>query len=153
VRLCVVDALPELHGAEAWAAKHPGRVLRALYPRENALAGQLCRVQGTGEGDGPGEGRVHINRTMAMDRVYAAIAEAKERWPAALHNDPEVQLHLKAPVRVTTTDDRGQERASWVHTAPDHLFHACVYDQVALAVLPQPEMPTGLLLQATTEGW
>lgn len=124
VRQCVVDALPEEHAAKAWAEKHRGRVLRAFYPQASALAGQLFHVK-------EDEGIIQINRTLAMDGVYAAIAAGDEDWPAAIHNDLEVQTHLQAPVRVTTVDDRGQERASWIHSAPDHLFHAAVYDQVA----------------------
>jgi hypothetical protein len=131
---CVVDALPELHGAEAWARQHPGKVLRALYPQASALAGQLYRVDAA-------TGRVLINRTMAMDAVLATVATAQEHWPAAVHQDPEVITHLTAPVRVTRTDERGQEQVAWVHTAPDHLFHATVYDRAARAVLPAAPRP------------
>jgi hypothetical protein len=134
VRQCVVDALPEQHGAEAWAAKHPGRILRAFYPQASALAGQLYRVDEK-------TGRVQINRTMAMDGVQATVATAAEHWPAAIVNDPEVLRHLQAPVRVVRLDAHGQEQPTWVHTQPDHYFHAAVYDQIARAVLPPPPRP------------
>jgi hypothetical protein len=124
VRQAVIDALPELHACEAWASRHKGKVLRALYPQAAALAGQLYRVDEE-------TGRVQINRTMAMDRVWATVAQATERWPAVVTSDPEVRVHMTAPVRVTSLDARGQEQTSWVHTAPDHLYHACVYDLVA----------------------
>jgi hypothetical protein len=139
VRQCVIDALPELHACEAWATRHKGKVLRALYPQAAALAGQLYRVD-------EATGRVQINRTMAMDRVWAMIAQAAERWPAAVCNDPEVRVHLTAPVRVTSLDARGQEQTSWVHTAPDHLYHACVYDLVAreTVALQRSRTPVGL---------
>lgn len=129
VRQCVVDALPELHGAEQWAARHPGRVLRALYPQPSALAGQLSRLDAD-------TGRVLINRTMAMDRVWATLAQAEERWPASITSDPEVRTHMTAPVRVTRQDDRGQEQVTWVHTQPDHGYHACAYDLIARLTLP-----------------
>ncbi len=119
VRHCVVDAFPEQHAAKSWAAKHEGKVLRALYPNQSAMAGELFRVDAE-------DGRVQINRTMAMDGVYAAVAAGDEDWPARVHNDPEVLAHLTAPVRVVTSDERGQEKASWVHTSPDHLYHACL---------------------------
>jgi hypothetical protein len=128
VRQCVVDALPELHACEQWAAGHQGTVLRALYPSPAALTGKLHRVD-------EAAGIVQINRTMAMDGVLASIATAAERWPAQILGDPEMVTHLTAPVRVTRVDDHGQEQPTWVHTAPDHLFHACVYDQIAAAVL------------------
>ncbi len=124
VRQCVVDAYPEQHGCREWAARHRGRVMRADYPTDRALVGELYRIDEE-------ESLVRINRTMAMDGVYAAIAGGLERWPALIHNDHEFEAQMKAPVRVTTTDERGQERAAWVHSAPDHLFHASVYDRIA----------------------
>lgn len=139
VRQCVVDALPELHACDAWARRWRGRVVRAFYP--NGLEGQLFRaVEALHDEAGrpiPGTERVQINRTMAMDTVLARVAGAQERWPAAIAQDPEIIAHLTAPVRVTVRGDDGQERASWVHAAPDHLFHACVYDLVAAAALPR----------------
>ena len=126
MRKCIIDALPELHACEAWAAKHTGRVIRAFYPNSANLKGQLFQPDADKI-----EGVININRTMAMDLVYANIAGAKEVWPASIHNDPEVVAHMKAPVRVVTVDSHGQERASWEHTSPDHLYHASVYDAVA----------------------
>lgn len=129
IRQCIIDALPELHACEQWAAQFPGRVLRAFYPNASAMSGQLFVVN-------EDKGIVQINRTMAMDRVYANVATGKERWPAAIHSDHEVVSHMKAPVRVIALDARGQEQASWVHTMPDHLYHATVYDTVAREALP-----------------
>lgn len=129
VRQCIIDALPELHACEQWAAQFPGRVLRAFYPNASAMSGQLFVVN-------EDRGIVQINRTMAMDRVYANVATGKERWPSAIHGDHEVISHMKAPVRVIALDARGQEQASWVHTMPDHLYHASVYDTVARETMP-----------------
>jgi hypothetical protein len=83
---------------------------------------------------------------MAMDGVLASVATGREHWPAALVQDPEVRAHLTAPVRVVVEDKHGQPRANWVHAAPDHLFHASVYDQVAAAALPEPPMPEQLVV-------
>lgn len=126
VRRCVIDALPELHACEAWAKKHIGRVVRAYYPNAANLKGKLFQPDPEDIKD-----IVQINRTMAMDLVYANVAGAKEIWPANVHNDLEVISHMKAPVRIVTVDAHGQERASWEHTSPDHYFHASVYDAVA----------------------
>jgi hypothetical protein len=109
VRLCVVDAMPELHAAQEFAARHEGRVLRAFYPQASAMSGQLFVVN-------EDKGVVQVNRTMAMDRVYANVAKGAEHWPAEIHNDREVIAHMKAPVRVLALDARGQEQATWVHT-------------------------------------
>lgn len=141
VRLCVVDAMPEQHGAQDWAHKHRGKVLRALYPEGIT---ELFRVD-------EHDGEIRINRTMAMDGVYAAIAGATEHWPAAVVHDPEVRAHLQAPVRVEFIDRHGQLRAQWVHTRPDHGFHASVYAMVAYAALPVP-LPS-VLSQSSAKGW
>jgi hypothetical protein len=137
VRRCVIDAHPELHKCKEWQARHSGIVLRALYPSEKALDGRLYREKGD-DGD---EGIVQINRTMAADALYAAISRGAEhpqgeRWARPLVHDAEVRSHITAPVRVLVTDDRGQQRAAWTHAGPDHLFHASIYDRIALATLP-----------------
>lgn len=142
VRHCVIDALPELHACEEWASKHKGKVLRAFYPNPAALKGRLFRLPGEAPDDADesevqAANTVQINRTMAMDTVYNLVAAAKEVWPPAIHNDPEVVAHLTAPVRVIKEDDEGQPHASWVHQKPDHFFHSCVYDEIAFRTLPK----------------
>jgi hypothetical protein len=144
VRLCVVDAFPEQHGARDWAAKHSGKVLRALYP--NGMAGELFRKD-------EDKGEIRINRTMAMDAVYTVVATAAERWPAMIHNDPEVVAHMKAPIRVTVIDKHGQERNEWVHVAPDHLFHASLYAKVAFEALPKASLAGIGVVQGAVKGW
>jgi phage terminase large subunit GpA-like protein len=134
VRLCVVDAMPEMHGARQFADRHCGRVLTATYPTANALRGVMFSPAESAKA--LADGRVQINRTMAMDAVYSAVATAAERWPASIHNDQEVVEHMTAPVRVTTQDATGQPKAEWIHTKPDHLYHASVYDTVARRLLP-----------------
>lgn len=156
VRHCVIDALPEIHACVAWAEKHKGKVLRAFYPNAAALKGRLFRLPGEAKdkADVSEEQEAHtiqINRTMAMDAVYNLVATAAERWPAAIHKDAEVQAHMKAPVRVVTKDHNGQESVAWVHTAPDHLYHATLYDMVALQTLPKPVM--GVFTQGSAKGW
>ncbi len=139
VRQCVIDAHPELHGARDWAIKHAGKVRRALYP--NGLAGTLYRLvdaeQDERERAIVGTEKVHINRTMAMDAVYAELATVAVHWPERLHSDPEVKAHLMAPVRVETKDKAGQSIATWVHAGPDHFYHASVYCHIAYQTLPR----------------
>lgn len=122
---CVIDALPEIHTAMAWAQKHAGRVLRAYYPTNAAaLRSEMFRADEQ-------KAEIQINRTMAMDGVFAAVANRRERWPASIVQDPEVVQHMTAPVRVVVQDQHGQPRATWVHTQPDHGFHSSLYDRVA----------------------
>lgn len=129
IALAVIDALPEMHAARAFADRHAGRAVTATYPTANALKGVLWAP--ADQAKVIEDGRVQINRTMAMDAVYAAVAKRTESWPAAIHTDAEVVAHMTAPVRVETIDAHGQSRADWVHTKPDHLYHASVYEHVA----------------------
>lgn len=141
VRSCVIDSQPEMHTCSTWAGKpeHVGKVLRAYYPNAKALQGKLFRASGSDNPDIE-SGMIQVNRTMAMDVVYNVVATGKEHWPAHIHNSEEVMAHMKAPMRVITTDDQGQEHASWVHTSPDHFYHASVYCNIAYQVLPK-ELP------------
>lgn len=148
VRRCVIDALPELHGCKTWADASKGRVLRAFYPAPGSLGGQLARLDEK-------KGTVHIDRTMAMDGVYDTVASAREHWPASVCRSPQVIAHLTAPVRTLVVDDTGQPRASWEHTTPDHLFHACVYDRIARVVLSSARASAlhPIFAQAAAAGW
>ncbi|HEX8747404.1 MAG TPA: terminase gpA endonuclease subunit [Pyrinomonadaceae bacterium] len=156
VRHVVVDAMPELHGAEAWSQKHKGKVFRAFY---KDLKGELFKLPSAEEKEMHGikvskpkvlkKDIVQVDRTMAMDTIYNLIAGGREVWPAAVHNDSEVIAHMSAPVRKVTTNDEGQPFATWVHTKPDHLFHAAVYDLIAQRTLPR-HIP-GALVQGSTK--
>jgi hypothetical protein len=142
VRHAVIDALPELHGAETWSNKHKGKVLRAFY---KDTKGELFKLPAAEEKKMHGlkvttpkelkKDIVQVNRTMAMDTIYNIVATGREVWPAVIHNDAEVIAHMTAPVRVVKEDEDGQPMASWVHTKPDHLFHACVYDLISYRTL------------------
>jgi Phage terminase large subunit gpA, ATPase domain len=144
IRRCIVDAQPDLDSAKEFAARWPGRVLRAFYPGPSALKGQLWHMDGLDLKKLRNRrllGRLRtdvitINRTMAMDRVRAMIVKLAEPAPVAVTNDPELQAHLESPTRTTRPDTRGQPVSVWLHSGPDHLFHAMVYDAVARETLP-----------------
>jgi hypothetical protein len=148
---CVIDALPEQHKCKEWASLHPGRVFRAYYPNSANLKGSLFQPEAEKI-----EEIININRTMAMDTVYAHIAGRKEIFPAAIHNNPEVIAHLKAPIKVINKNKDGQDIAVWVHTSPDHLYHASVYDVIALKSLPKEKpgvvFSTGVATEPTESG-
>jgi hypothetical protein len=116
VRQCVVDALPETHACAEWQAKHRGKVLRAYYPN------QVLGLFALKEDD---NGVININRSRAMDNVQARIMNHIERWPTEICRAPEVLAHMTSPARIVGQDKHGQERVDWVHTRPDHYFHAC----------------------------
>ena len=147
VRRCIIDALPELHGAKTWADEHKGRVFRAFYPNSThgkALGGELYLLN-------EDDRTININRTMAMDAVYARVLSQKERWRKVIVQSQEVKAHMKAPIRVMSEDSTGQPIASWTHIAPDHLYHASVYCLVAS--LLKPKGRPGAIAQAVTSGW
>lgn len=149
VRRCVVDALPEIHSSKEWADRVGLRkkVYRAFYAGANAMMkGQTVAID-------ENTMTVTINRTPAMDGVFATVAGGNEFWPRDIHEKEEVVQHMTAPVRVTVLDGRGQERANWIHTQPDHLFHATLYDRMAFLTLPKITFGAdSLLSQAAASG-
>ncbi|HEX8708037.1 MAG TPA: terminase gpA endonuclease subunit [Pyrinomonadaceae bacterium] len=156
VRQAVIDGSYDPTAIKAWADKHRGRVRRAFYPNTD-FKGEMFRLPGSEEKKMHGvavkkadplkvEDTVQINRDMAMDAVYSMVATASEVWPASIHNDPEVVVHMKAPTRVMVKNQEGQEMPKWVHKNRDDLFHACVYDLVARLTLPQPTRTGGIMV-------
>jgi hypothetical protein len=142
VRRVVIDANPELNPCAEWALRHLGKVFRAYYPTSNALKTRMFRLPGEEPEEADVSDKqeaytVNINRTMAMDAVYNAIATGTERWPAAIHNHAEISKQMQAPVRVLVKDKDGQEYARWEHTTPDDYYHASVYDLIAYLTLPK----------------
>ena len=166
VRSCVVDARPEEHAAKQFAERFKGRVKRAFYP--TGMGGELFRVSAS---TAPPKTRlqrraakqlnmaaddvppdvIKINRTMAMDAVYARFATGEILMPETMVRTEQISKQLCAPVRVTTKDDHGQESATWQHTTPDDYFHAATYCWIAHQIMPRA-LP-GVLGQATTSGW
>lgn len=148
VRRCVIDALPELHGCVEWAGGRRGRALRAFYAAGTADAKQLAVPDDKA-------GTVRINRTMAMDGVYNALAEGAELWPLPFALDRDIVAHLTAPVRITVTGATGEPVPTWAHTQPDHFYHACVYDRVALHTLALYRLDhrTPVFTQGVARGW
>jgi hypothetical protein len=173
IKLCVVDNMPEIHGAAKFSERHPGRVLRATYVGgAHAMAGQLFNRPTSKKDDESGtlgkrrrftsnklesgekpDDAVQINRTMALDALRSAVINAEERWPEAITRDPQIQAHFEASVRVTRMDKHGQEVAEWVHTAPDHWAHARVYTRIARLCLPKPKLSGSLAQTSVKSGW
>lgn len=137
--LTVVDAAPEGHEVEKLKARYPGRVISAGYP-SNVVALKTQMMAPVKE-DRPDRDRimaqkhVQINRTLAMDAVSGSVKGRQERWPDEVCLSGDVQVHMTAPVRTIIVNDSGEPKAGWVHTKPDHLFHARVYALVARRLL------------------
>jgi hypothetical protein len=130
VRLAVVDAQPEWHESMNFCAKWKGRAKRGFEQvKTSTLKGILFNEK-------KGTNDVQINRRLAMDLVLANIGTGKELWPSSIVNDPEVIAHMIAPTRISITDETGQQDHDWVHSQPDHLFHASVFCTIARKMLP-----------------
>jgi len=141
----VIDSMPEQHEVTKLKAKYPGRVISAGYPA-NALGLQAQMLSPNKEGKPNRDaiittGHVQVNRTLAMDAVSAAVKGRVEWWPAEIANDREVREHLTSPTRVIVVNDKGEPKPQWVHSKPDHLFHARVYALVARQIMVE-EAPT-----------
>lgn len=147
IRRCVVDAQPDLDSAKEFCARWPGRALRAFYPGPSALKGQLYHLDGldlkklSNRKKLPKTDVITVNRTMAMDRVRAMVTRADEPAPLTVVNDPILQEHLQSPRRTTIPDSKGQPSPVWIHSGPDHVFHAFVYDLIARETLPHVASP------------
>ncbi len=154
VRRCVVDSGPELHGAEEFASLHAGKVLRAYYPEGMGPDLFTPSLDNVNQRLQDGDNLFKVNRTMAMDRLYATIAEGLEAWPSEFCHNAEIIDQLKAPIRTVIVNAKGRERIFWDHREPDHYFHASVYDQMAELTLPRASsIGLGVVTSGGVEGW
>jgi hypothetical protein len=158
VDLAIVDANPELISSRAFVDRHQGRALRAEYTETSNAHGQIFVVP---ESDGVWDGVVRIERTASMDLVLSRVSSLQESWPADYALDAEIATQMGSPVRVETRNQKtGQVRPRWLHSGPDHWFHACNYDIIASRVLgapsskrPAPSVPIGEFGAAAPTNW
>jgi len=122
VRACVIDWQPETRLVRQFQVHHPGVWLaRYTSMREQLKIRKVERM-------------VDINRTEAIDWVFQRYRSRTVDLPADLPR--EYREHMKAPVRVLRQFDN-VTRAVYVEgSLDDHLVHASVYAEVALALLP-----------------
>ncbi len=144
-RRTIIDAAPELHATKTFAESHKG-VYRAYYTSDRSQKGQLFRMDET-------EGVVYINRTMAMDALYARIAGGLDTWAEGISRHGEVRAHLRAPQRSVIKKDDGELVPVWTHTAPDHLFHAALYAMVASQLKLARSDAASAVLVGSAHGW
>lgn len=78
------------------------------------------------------EGTVLIDRTRAMDEMYARVYEGVNTLPGGSRDIPRYYDQLKAPVRVLEKNAKGIETARYVEGShADHFSHAETYCAVA----------------------
>lgn len=173
VWLCVIDALPETHGTKTWADQWEGRVYRAYYPsNDNALRGKMWRTADGTEEDPDDKKQastiaarimalkqndrnvVYIERTMAMDAVYTLLAAGGEIWPEEISHDPEIIAQLIEPIRTKILNKRNDEMVVWIHTKPDHYYHAAVYCHIAEKLMPNVTLDINSIgATGSVKGW
>lgn len=136
VRLAVVDALPEDERSARFCARWGGRAYRCFYQDETNWRYEAASAWN------PKERIVHANRTRAIDACFQRFHHALEALPRDAQHHPTLYAHLKAPVRVLTTDARGRTVARYQEgLAPDHLAHAAVYAELARVFCAHPDAP------------
>jgi len=137
VSCCVIDALPENRAAKDFQARHPDVVWLAYYPDRMM---ELCQWVDWADSDaGPSGpfgmrgGFVRINRTEALDRVFARFRNGSILLPRDLPTEPQsVSRHLMNLIVEEKTDQNGViTRRYTAKRKPDHFAHAMVYDEIA----------------------
>jgi hypothetical protein len=128
VRMCVVDAHPELRSAKAFQLQHPGRVYLCNY-----TPGRMPPLIPDPEGKDPQRRwTVQVDRTAAMDALSAGLRSARIVLPVDAESVPGLFAMLQAPVRRLVRDPRGNLRAEYDEgSRPDHFYHAGLYAELA----------------------
>jgi hypothetical protein len=118
--------MPEDGKAMAFARRHPGRVFVAFFPN---MASWKHRDAALWK---PNEPVVLIHRTRALDDLFARFVQQLEHLPQGSGFIPGFRAHLKAPVRVVSTDGNGNPVARYDEgSAADHYTFALLYSRAA----------------------
>lgn len=145
-RHVVVDAHPELHAAEAFQRRHPGRVWLCNYvpDRWPFTWTDSHDPEGHAIHDERRQYRVDCDRTAILDAVADRIrGETSERWgwqPRMAFARDADQVRgfidqLTAAERSTKRMPTGKMRAVWDEgSKPDHYQHAMAYAELAMRI-------------------
>jgi hypothetical protein len=123
INFAVLDRNPETRKALEFANRWYGRVKLCLYVTGLATSKQIR----------PHSEETHaisVDRTSWMDLALGRFHRKKIILPK--DTSQEYKEHIKTPVRVTKKDKAGNIVAKYVD--PDHLAHARVYSEIALAL-------------------
>jgi len=124
VRCAVIDKNPETRKVVEFCERFPGRAWAAQYDIEDKAE--------TARWDGD-KRIVHLNRTVAMDKMMARVQGQHLILPAHAQTIEGYFTQMKAPKRILSTDKRtGQPVYRYVEgTKADHFAHAELYDEMA----------------------
>lgn len=133
IRRAVVDKMPDIHSAEAFAARWPGRVFRCQYDEKR-----------NGEVWDDKEWIVKVNRTEWIDFTKTLFDPAAPRIELPGHS-PNIEAYAKHANALVKQEDEDPETGSitwrYIRTADDHWFHACLYDHLAWSSLERLHEP------------
>ena len=137
----VMDAMPETEKAREFQAMAPRRIWLAYYPGDMKDEQPIRKVED--------ERYILMDRTRTLDETLARFYDQENTLPANARDIPHYYSQMKAPVRVTEKNTRGDEVARYVESSPDHYCHAENYCMAASS-LPRVNAP---LVQGKTKGW
>ena len=122
VRVCVIDAMPEIHVTRAFAKRHPGLVWCNYFQENQRGAYRWDREQWL----------VYENRTEALDASRQVIRDREVVLPRAGGVLQDFAEHLSADVkRLVEDEETGARSYRYVKTGTNHFSFAFTYDTIA----------------------
>ena len=128
VQRCVVDDRPALRSDVAFQKRHRGKVWLGMeIDSPDAL---MLRWKER-------EGRVLIERTKAMAEAAERIENGIDVLPENWESEPEIEEHLTASIKTKRVRADGTTVYHYPQSSrPDHLHHAKLFCEAAMAILP-----------------
>ena len=124
IKMCVIDADPQINDARRFARRFPGYVYLCRY-----RAGQIGKEITVAEEDG-GAPVATVDRTNWLDASVGRWHSNRITIPA--DTSLEFKDHIKALVRTYEKNTQGNPVAIYLSTGPDHFSHAFNYAEIAL---------------------
>jgi hypothetical protein len=119
----VVDAMPEMRNARAFAQRHPGRVFLNFYNEHQKHQPKWDEVKLT----------VSCNRTESLDASHRLIQEREVILPRESELVRQFAVHLHNVAKKLEEDEEtGSKRYVYIKLGPDHFRHAFNYAVIAL---------------------
>jgi hypothetical protein len=122
VRLCVIDALPEIHATRDFARRHEGYVY-LNYFNEHQRGSPAWKRE---------DYIVQENRTEALDLSRSMIREGKVVLPRRSRLVEEFAAHMANDAkRLEEDEETGAKSYRYIRTGPDHFSLAFTYECLA----------------------
>jgi hypothetical protein len=121
VSRCIVDAMPEIRNARAFAERHRGRVYLNYYSeyQKGAYAWNERDLI------------VTSNRTESLDTSHNEILTGRIVLPRECEIVREFAAHCHSLAKKLEEDESGSKRYIYVKLGPDHFRHAFNYECIA----------------------